>query len=92
MLTTSFNDLTIAEAFGVSAIKNTCNNLFKEFKNNYKYLTELYMVYNWKIWQHYEKKNNELVKFYTKKWDDLYAYVCEHFTKEQLHYFYKITD
>lgn len=33
------------------------------------------MVYNWKIWQHYEKKNNELVKFYTKKWDDLYAYV-----------------
>lgn len=33
MLTTSFNDLTIAEAFGVSAIKNTCNTLFKEFKN-----------------------------------------------------------
>lgn len=44
--TTFFEDFTIAEYFGVNAIKDTYNRAFNEWKNDYKYLTELVMVLN----------------------------------------------
>ena len=61
--TTFFEDFTIAEKFGIDAVKDTYNRAFKEWKSNYKYLTELVMILNWKIWQHYEK-NDELATLY----------------------------
>ena len=58
--TTFFEDFTTAEKFGLNAVKDTFNRAFKEWKSNYKYLTELTMVLNWKIWQHYEKNVNSV--------------------------------
>lgn len=66
--TTFFEDFTIAEKFGVDAVKDTYNRAFKEWKNNYKYLTELVMILNWKIWQHYEK-NDGLATLYNTLWE-----------------------
>ena len=39
--TTFWNDFSIADRFGLSAIQDTFNRAFKEWKENYKYLTEL---------------------------------------------------
>ena len=43
-MTSSYRDLSIADKFGISAIKDTIKNLLKNFKatgNGYKYITEL---------------------------------------------------
>ena len=39
--TTFWNDFSIADRFGLSAVQDTFNRAFKEWKENYKYLTEL---------------------------------------------------
>ena len=89
--TTFFEDFTIAEKFGLDAVKDTFNRAFKEWKNDYKYLTELVMVLNWKIWQHYEK-NDELASLYDELWRTADSYACEHLKGEELEYFYRTTD
>ena len=67
-ITTFYQDFTIAEAFGASAIKGTFSRAFLEWRNNYKYLTELVMVLNHKIWEHYEKKNMQHAELYNELW------------------------
>lgn len=89
--TTFFEDFTIAEKFGIDAVKDTYNRAFKEWKDNYKYLTELVMILNWKIWQYYEK-NDELATLYNSLWEKTDAYACEHLKGEELSYFYRTTD
>lgn len=89
--TTFWSDFTIADAFGIDAIKDTFNRAFKEWKSNYIYLTELVMVLNWKIWQHY--KTNELIaRVYNDLWEKADAYACENLKGNELTYFYDTTD
>ena len=57
LLTTFWDDFSIADRFGVSAVRDTFNRAFAEWKEDYQYLTELILVLNHKIWQHYEKRN-----------------------------------
>ena len=38
--TTFRNDFSIADRFGLSAVQDTFNRAFKEWKENYKYLTK----------------------------------------------------
>lgn len=54
--TTFWSDFTVADLFGLSAIQDTFNRAFEEWKDSYKYLTELILVLNHKIWQHHETK------------------------------------
>jgi hypothetical protein len=89
--TTFFEDFTIAERFGLNAVKDTFNRAFKEWKSNYKYLTELTMVLNWKIWQHYEK-NEKLAELYNSLWEKADTYAYENLKGEELSYFYSATD
>ena len=44
--TTFWEDFTIADRFGLSAIRDTYNRAFKEWNENYKFLTELVLVLN----------------------------------------------
>ena len=53
--TTFWEDFSIAERFGLSAIQDTFNRAFKEWKEDYEFLTELVLVLNHKIWQYHEK-------------------------------------
>ena len=89
--TTFFEDFTIAEKFGLNAVEDTFNRAFKEWKSNYKYLTELVMILNWKIWQHYEK-NEKLAELYNSLWEKADAYAYENLKGEELSYFYSTTD
>ena len=90
-MTTFWNDFSIADRFGVTAIKDTYNRAFNEWKNNYEYLTELVMVLNWKIWQHYEK-NDRLAVIYNDLWEQADEYACKNLKGDELAYFYQTTD
>lgn len=90
-ITTFFEDFSIADNFGESAIRDTYKRAFKAWKKNYKYLTELVMVLNWKIWQHYET-NETIARVYNELWETADAYACENLKGEELKYFYRTTD
>ena len=88
-ITTYWDDFSIADHFGISAIKDTYKRAL--FNNDYKMLTELYMVLNHKIWFWY-KKNETIAKTYNQLWENLYETIMEMFNPEELQYFYEITD
>ena len=90
-MTTFWNDFTIADAFGVDAIKGTFNCASKDWKSNYKYLTELVMVLNWKIWQHYEN-NKSIARVYNELWEEADLYAQENLHGEEAEYFFRTTD
>ena len=77
--------------FGLNAIQDTYNRAFNEWKNDYKYLTELVMILNWKIWSHYEK-HREYADLYNKLYEETNTYAYEHLKGEELSYFYRVTD
>ena len=89
--TTFGNDFDIAEAFGADAIRDTFDRAFNEWKSDHVYLTELVLILNWKIWQHYEK-NDDYAKLYQELWQKADAYAVENLTGEELSYFYRTTD
>ena len=91
-ITTFWQDFTIAEKFGVEGIKDTYKRAFEEWKTDYKYLTELVMVLNHKIWYWYEKEENMLAQVYNTLWEKADAYACDNLKGEELSYFYRITD
>ena len=64
-ITTFWNDFSVADAFGTSAVVDTFKRAFEEWKGNYKFLTELVMVLNHKIWQWFEK-NSTLAAIYNR--------------------------
>ena len=89
--TTFWQDFSIADAFGIDAVKDTYNRAFNEWKSNYKYLTDLVMVLNHKIWQWYEK-NDELAELYNDLWDKTAQYALDHLEGEELRYYFRVTD
>lgn len=90
-ITTFFTDFSIADNFGINAIKDTYRRAFAEWKNDYKYLTELVMVLNWKIWQHYET-NRAFAELYQELWEKSDEYALNNLKGDELKYFYRTTD
>ena len=92
MENTFWQDFTIADHFGGDAVKDTFNRAFNEWKTDYKMLTELVIVLNHKIWQHYEAKNNELTSLYNELWEQADQYAYDTLKDEALEYFLEVTD
>lgn len=91
-ITTFWSDFSIADKFGIDAIKDTFNRVFNEWKDNCKYLTELVMILNWKIWEHYEKNNRAYAELYNALWMAADAYACENLKGDEATYFFRVTD
>lgn len=89
--TTFWVDFSIADRFGISAIKDTFNRAFEEWKDNYVYLTELVMVLNWKIWDWYER-DEDTARVYNTLWEIADSYAVDNLKGEELSYFYNTTD
>ena len=89
--TTFYEDFSIADMFGVAAIKDTYNRAFEAWKDNYKYLTELIMALNWKIWEHYEE-NETYAEVYDILWRHSDEWAMENLSGEARRYYLKITD
>ena len=90
-LTTLFEDFSIADVFGKNAIKATYKDGFTFVKDDYKYLTELVMVLNHKIWQHYGS-DDELARLYNDLWLKADNYAQRNLKDEELEYFFRIID
>lgn len=91
LTTTFWEDFSIADRFGIPAVKDTFKRAFNEWKSNYVYLTELVLVLNWKIWQHYET-NEKLARVYNDLWEKADGYACDNLKGEELKFFFRTTD
>lgn len=91
LTTTFWSDFSIADRFGISAIKDTYKRAFDEWKDNYVYLTELVIVLNHKIWQWYTK-DEQIARVYNDLWEKSDAYACDNLKGEEADFFFRITD
>lgn len=89
--TTFWDDFTLAERHGVNAVKETYQRAFKEWHNNVEYVTELAMVLNHKIWQHYEE-NYELGKVYNDLWIECDTWCHDNLKGDDAMYYFQTTD
>ena len=89
--TTFWNDFSVADKFGLSAIKDTFTRAFNEWKHNYVYLTELVLVLNHKIWYWYNK-NEDYACLYNSIYKEADCFACDNLKGEELSYFYRVTD
>lgn len=90
-ITTYWEDFSIADKFGIVAVKDTFKRAFKQDKGNYKELTELVMVLNWKIWQWY-KTNKSLARVYNQLWRQAAEYAETNLKDDELSYYLSTTD
>ena len=92
--TTFYEDFSIADLFfnkDYYSVTDTFNRAFNECKNDAVYLTELVMVLNCKVLEHY-KTNHDLSEVYNHLWEVADEYACKHLKCKDLEYFYKIID
>lgn len=93
--TTFWQDFTIAEAFGLEAVIDTCTRAFNEWKINHEYITELVLVLNHKGWQHYNDAGGTctpMAEAYFALYYEVSDWCQEHLEGDELEYFYKVTD
>lgn len=90
--TTFYMDFTIADAYGVDAIRDTYNRSFKAYQNDKVYITELCLVLNHKIWEHHSKNNEPLMVAYDTLWKQLDNWIMTHLSDEDLEYYLQVTD
>lgn len=93
--TTFWEDFSLAEPFGVAAILDTYTRAFNEWKGEYKYVTELTMVLNWKGWNWYFKKDPNSQQ-YSRTYFELYEKTKEwcynNLKGDELTYYCNTTD
>lgn len=89
--TTFFNDLSVAECFGVNAVKDTYKRVIKSWGENIIYMTEFTMCLNHKIWQLYEI-DRPMAEVYDELWRKSCEFVETHFSGKDLSYYYEVTD
>ena len=89
--TTFWMDFSIADAFGIDAVKDTFNRSFRDWKSNHVYLTELVMVLNHKIWQHYEN-NEPLARVYNALWEQADQWALDNLKDKELEYYVHTLD
>ena len=91
MKTTFWEDFTIADAFGVSAIEDTYKRAFNGWKHDYVYITELSLVLNWKMFQWYEKDDSKY-QIYYNLYTKLDAWCMDNLINSELIYYIHTTD
>lgn len=90
--TTFYMDFSIADRFGIAAIKDTFQRAFEHWKDNCEYLTELVMVLNWKQWEHHECRNYIVQEEYYELWNEASRYAEENLQGEELKYYFRCID
>jgi hypothetical protein len=89
--TTFWSDFTIADAFGVDAIKDTYKNAFNSWKHHYEYVTELALVCNWKLFSYYEKDEDKY-NLYLKLYQQTDEWCMNNLKGSELMYYIQWTD
>ena len=82
ILKTFYSDFSIAERFGENAIRYRFEGAL-DWRKNVIFLTELVMVLNWKIWEHY-KTNEPFARLYSELYERAYEETEKNFDEEFL--------
>ena len=91
--TTFYEDFSIADAIGEEAIRDTFKRAFEEWKNDYRYLTDLVMTLNHKLWEHWAMdEDSPIALLYNELWEEADDYACDNLKGEELQYFLEVTD
>ena len=90
--TTFWDDFTIAERFGLHAIKDTYKNAFNSWRNDVVFIVELVLVLNWKMLYMDEKHMTEKSVMYYKCWVELSNWCERHLEAGAYEYFLNVTD
>lgn len=90
-MTTFWMDFSIADRFGYKAVEDTYRRAFRDWKHDYKYLTELVLVLNHKAWQHMDK-NPVLSDLYVTLYEVCDNYAIDNLKGHELKYFFEVTD
>lgn len=90
--TTFWEDFCIADKFGTGAVRDTYKRTLEYAKLDYKYLTELSIVLNHRLWFHYEKGDNTLAKVYDEVWRKCHNYAHKHLQGNELTFYFNATD
>jgi len=61
-------------------IEELYRKLFRDWRNDVKLVAELSMCMNWKLWEHYEKKNESLAELYNSLRMRVHDYALDVFT------------
>lgn len=91
-VSTYYTDFGIAEAFGEDAIRDTYNMAVENWGKSIEWMTEITMILNWKIWEHYHRGNDGLARLYDELWRKAEDFVFKNFKGDDLSYFYRVTD
>ena len=92
---TFYEDLSIAEMFGLDAVKETYDEIMKSWSKEYKALTEFVMALNWKTWEHADKEgrcSSKICELYINLFEEAQNYAYENLKGDELKYFMEVTD
>lgn len=92
-ITTYYQDFSIADNFGTEAVQETYDRAIKNYID-YKHLTELLMVLNWKIWEHHTLggEKDEYAILYDKLWNEAAQNAVDTLKDEELSYYFRTID
>lgn len=92
--TTFCRDFMMAEIYGVSAIRDTFNRAFAGWKNNYKYLTELAMTLNHRLffWNAVAGEDDARTKLYNELWQQADNWGYNNLKGDELSFFLRVLD
>lgn len=89
---TFWNDFSIADYFGTGAIRDTFRRAFREWRDDYLYLTDLVVVLNHKIWQHWDGGDSVKAALYNDLWTEAETWAYDHLKGDELAYFVRAID
>ena len=92
--TTFTQDFMIAERFGLAANRDTYRRAFSGWKNHYKYLTELAMTLNHRLFHWYATggENDPRAALYNELWQKADAWALKHLKGAELAFFLRVLD
>ena len=89
--TTFWEEFCIAEMYGGDGIREHYDLVFSQWKDNLKYLTELVLVLNLKIFSWY-KVDDSIGLTYDELWKKADAYALDTLKGDDLHYYLSTLD
>ena len=88
---TFWEEFSIAEDYGSEGVREHYDLVFNQWKDNLKYLTELVLVLNIKIFIWYGV-DDDLGQMYDQLWKETDGYALETLKGDDLHYYLSTLD
>ena len=93
-ISTFYSDLSIADVFGIDAIKDTIKRVKDEWFNDYKMFSEFVLALNHKSWEWDERRevegSEEFKKFYIEQYYHFDDYCLDNYKGEALDYYLSV--